>query len=461
MKFRKIKKIHFVGIGGIGMSGIAELLKNLNFRITGSDISENVNVSRLKNLGIKIANKHDPENVNGSDALVYSSAIPQENCEIIRAKQIGIPVIKRAEMLGELINLKETSIAVSGTHGKTTTSSMIGSILTYAKKDPTLVVGGLVQKINTNSRLGSGGIIVVEADEFDRSFLSLNPTIAIINNIELEHTDCYKDLEDLEQAFLQFCQSVPFYGSVILNIDSISIKNMLHKIERPITTFGQSRDAAYRAENIRFNENKSTYTLFCAEENLGEIHLNVPGEHNIMNSLGAVTLGFELGLSFNSIKKGLTNYNGVRRRFDIKGVYNNIMVVDDYAHHPTEVRETINAVKNGWSHKLIVIFQPHLYSRTKEFYKAFAHALDGADYIILTDIYPAREKPIPGVSSKLIFDQLKTKIANKKIYLKDLDKLQDIIDDLIEPDSIVLTLGAGNIWRYGEKYFEHLKESFN
>ena len=461
MKFRKIKKIHFVGIGGIGMSGIAELLKNLNFSITGSDISENINVSRLKNLGIRIANKHDPENIKDADALVYSSAVSPENCEIIRAIQIGIPVIKRAEMLGELINLKETSIAISGTHGKTTTSSMIGSILTFAKKDPTLVVGGLVQKVNTNSRLGSGEIIVVEADEFDRSFLSLKPTIAVVNNIELEHTDCYKDLEDLEKAFLQFCQSVPFYGSVILNIDSISIKNMLHKIERPITTFGQSRDAAYRAENIRFNENKSTYSLFCAEENLGEIHLNVPGEHNIMNSLGAVALGFELGLSFKCIKDGLKNYNGVRRRFDIKGTYKDIMIVDDYAHHPTEVRETINAVKNGWSHKLIVIFQPHLFSRTKEFYKDFANALESADNVILTDIYPAREKPIPGITSKLIFDQIKTKDTEELFYLKDLDKLEDLVDKLVESDSIVLTLGAGNIWRYGEKYFEHLKESFN
>ena len=338
---------------------------------------------------------------------------------------------------------------------------MIGSILTFAKKDPTLVVGGLVQKVNTNSRLGSGEIIVVEADEFDRSFLSLKPTIAVVNNIELEHTDCYKDLEDLEKAFLQFCQSVPFYGSVILNIDSISIKNMLHKIERPITTFGQSRDAAYRAENIRFNENKSTYSLFCAEENLGEIHLNVPGEHNIMNSLGAVALGFELGLSFKCIKDGLKNYNGVRRRFDIKGTYKDIMIVDDYAHHPTEVRETINAVKNGWSHKLIVIFQPHLFSRTKEFYKDFANALESADNIILTDIYPAREKPIPGVTSKLIFDQIKTKDTEELFYLKDLDKLEDLVDKLVESDSIVLTLGAGNIWRYGEKYFKHLKESFN
>jgi UDP-N-acetylmuramate--alanine ligase len=396
--------------------------------------------------------------LRGSDALVYSSAISLDNCEIIRAKQIGIPVIKRAEMLGELINVKETSIAVSGTHGKTTTSSMIGSILTYAKKDPTLVVGGLVQNINTNSKLGSGEIIVVEADEFDRSFLALNPTIALVNNIELEHTDCYRDIKDLEDSFLQFCQSVPFYGSIILNTDSESINNILHKIERPITTFGQSRDAAYRAENIQFNEHKSTYSLFCAEEKLGEIVLNVPGEHNVMNSLGAVTLGFELGLSFNSIKQGLKTYNGVRRRFEIKGVCCDIMVVDDYAHHPTEVRETINAAKRGWSKELIVVFQPHLFSRTREFYREFANALELADYIILTDIYPAREDPIPGVSTKLIFDQIKNKGKNKIFYLKDLDELPNILDNLIKRDSIVLTLGAGDIWRYGEKYFKYLEE---
>ena len=268
-------KIYFVGIGGIGMSGIAELLLNLGFDISGSDISNNENVERLKKLGVMIFHGHNPENIKGCNVLVYSSAVSLDNSEIIRAKQMGLPVIKRAEMLGELINLKETSIAISGTHGKTTTSSMIGSMLTYAGKEPTLVVGGLVQNLNSNSKLGEGQIIVVEADEFDRSFLSLKPTIAIVNNIELEHTDCYKDLNDLENSFLQFCQSVPFYGSVLLNIDSFSIKNIIHKIERPVTTYGMSRDAAFRAKELEFKENKSTYSLFRAEENLGKIHLKL------------------------------------------------------------------------------------------------------------------------------------------------------------------------------------------
>ncbi|MGY8787632.1 MAG: UDP-N-acetylmuramate--L-alanine ligase, partial [Fidelibacterota bacterium] len=269
MTFRKINKVYFVGIGGIGMSGIAELLLNLGFNVSGSDISENDNVIRLKKIGIDVNIGHDPANVSDSDVLVYSSAIPLENPEIMKARQKGIPVIRRAEMLGELINVKETSIAVGGTHGKTTTSSMIGAILSHAELDPTLVVGGLVQNLNTNSKLGSGDIIVVEADEFDRSFLALKPTIGIITNIELEHTDCYEDLNDLKNAFIQFCQSVPFYGEIIVCLDSPAVQEILPKIERPMTTYGRSRDAAYRAENLRFNENFSTYSVFRAEENLG------------------------------------------------------------------------------------------------------------------------------------------------------------------------------------------------
>lgn len=461
MKFRKIKHIHFVGIGGIGMSGIAELLLNLGFDVSGSDISNNENVVRLKKLGVLIFHGHNPENIKNCDVLVFSSAVSLTNCEIIKAKQLGLPVIKRAEMLGELINLKETSIAISGTHGKTTTSSMIGSMLTYAEKEPTLVVGGLVQNLNTNSKLGEGEIIVVEADEFDRSFLSLKPTIAIVNNIELEHTDCYEDLDDLENSFLQFCQSVPFYGSVLVNIDSLSIKNILHKIERPVTTFGLSRDAAFSAKEVNFKENKSTYSLFRAEENLGKIHLNVPGEHNIMNSLGAVALGFELGLSFNSIKKGLLNYKGVRRRFDIKGSHNNIMMVDDYAHHPTEVLATIEAAKQGWNKELIVIFQPHLFSRTKEFHRDFAKSLEKADYIILTSIYPGREKPIPGVSSKLISDNIDKSKKDVLFNVNDVDQAIMILNEIAKPNSIILTLGAGDIWRFSDKYLSIMKTSQN
>ena len=458
MKFRKIKHIHFVGIGGIGMSGIAELLLNLGFDISGSDISNNENVKRLKRIGVMVFHGHNPKNIKNCDVLVYSSAVSLNNSEIIKAKQMRIPVIKRAEMLGELINLKDTSIAISGTHGKTTTSSMIGSMLTHAQKEPTLVVGGLVQNLNSNSKLGEGEVIVVEADEFDRSFLSLKPTIAIVNNIELEHTDCYKDLNDLENSFLQFCQSVPFYGSVLVNIDSLSVTSILHRIERPVTTFGLSRDAAFRAEELEFKENKSTYSLFRAEENLGKIHLNVPGEHNIMNSLGAVALGFELGLSFNSIKNGLLSYNGVRRRFDIKGTHNEIMVVDDYAHHPTEVLATIEAAKKGWGKKLIVVFQPHLFSRTKEFHKEFAKSLEKADFIILTSIYPSREKPISGVTSKLISDNIAQSKKDTLYNINELDEAITILNEIAKPGSMILTLGAGDIWRFSDKYLSIMKK---
>ena len=456
MTFRKIKNIFFVGIGGIGMSGIAELLHNLSFNISGSDITENENVKRLKSKGIKIYLGHNPKNLKNIDALVYSSAIPLENPEIIKARQNNIPVIRRAEMLGELISVKEISIAVGGTHGKTTTSSMIGTILHHAKKDPTLVVGGLVHKLNSNSNLGKGEIIVVEADEFDRSFLALKPTISIVTNIELEHTDCYKNLNELKEAFMQFCRSIPFYGENIVCIDSPAVREILPYIERPMTTYGRSRDAAYRAENIRFNENKSTYSFFCAEECLGEIKLNVPGEHNILNSLAAVTLGLEMGLSFRTIKRGLLKYSGVRRRFDIKGVHENIMVVDDYAHHPTEVEATLKAAKSGWKRRVIAIFQPHLFSRTRDFFKEFANVLQLADFVILSDIYPAREKPIPNITSKIIYDELYKIMKNNCILLSDLDDLNKVIFGILKSGDMVLTMGAGSIWRYSDLLYQDL-----
>ena len=456
MKFRRINNVFFVGIGGIGMSGIAELLMNLEFNVSGSDMSANENVKRLESLGIEISIGHDPNNVtNKIDVLVYSSAVPLENPEIIRAKQKGIPIIRRAEMLGELISVKETSIAVGGTHGKTTTSSMAGTVLSNAKMDPTLVVGGLVHNLDSNSKLGSGDIIVVEADEFDRSFLALKPTIAIITNIELEHMDCYKDLDDLQDAFIKFCRSVPFYGAIIACVDSPAVQEIITKIERPMITYGRSRDAAYRAKNLRFHENKSTYSVFRAEECLGDIELNVPGEHNILNSLAAVVLGFEMGLSFNMIAKGMKSYLGVRRRFDIKGVYDDILIVDDYAHHPTEVEATLEAARSGWNRRIVAVFQPHLFSRTKEFFKEFAHALLTADIVVITDIYPAREQPIAGVTSKLIYDELSIKLKERCYLLPDLDGLVDTLDNITQSGDMILTMGAGDIWRYNESYVAH------
>ena len=457
MPFRKIKNVYFVGIGGIGMSGIAELLLNLNFDVSGSDINENDNIKRLRNLNINIKIGHDPNNLpKNIDVLVYSSAVPIENPEIIRARQKGIPVIRRAEMLGELISVKETSIAVGGTHGKTTTSSMIGAMLAHAKKDPTMVVGGLVHNIDTNSKLGAGEVIVVEADEFDRSFLALKPTIGVITNIELEHTDCYDNLADLQNAFLQFCQSVPFYGEVILCMDSPAVQEIIPKIERPMTTYGRSRDAAYRARNLRFQENKSTYSVFRAEECLGEIELNVPGEHNVLNSLAAVVLGLEMGLSFEEIQKGIYTYKGVRRRFDIKGTFNDIMVVDDYAHHPTEVKATLNSAKTGWDRRIIAVFQPHLFSRTRDFFREFSDALTLADIVLITDIYPARENSIPGITSKLIYDILVEKMKDRCFLMPDLDDLESSLNKIIIPGDMLITMGAGDIWRYSESYSKYL-----
>lgn len=456
MTFRKIDNVYFVGIGGIGMSGIAELLLNLGFKVSGSDMNENDNVVRLKSLGVDVKIGHDPANLTNADVLVYSSAVPLENPEIIKARQKGIPVIRRAEMLGELINVKETSIAVGGTHGKTTTSSMIGALLSHAKMDPTLVVGGLVQNLDTNSKLGSGDIIVVEADEFDRSFLAMKPTIGIITNIELEHTDCYEGLADLQNAFIQFCQSVPFYGEVIVCADSPAVQEILPKIERPMTTYGRSRDAAYRAENLRFHENSSTYTVFRAEENMGDIQLNVPGEHNVLNSLSAVVLGLEMGLSFNTIQGGIASYQGVRRRFDIKGVHQDVMIVDDYAHHPTEVEATLKAAKAGWDRRIVAVFQPHLFTRTQAFFREFATALQIADIVVITDIYPAREKAIPGITAKLVFDECYKKMNNNCFFVPDLDDLQTKLDEVVQPNDMIITLGAGSIWRYSESYALHL-----
>ena len=454
--FKKVNCIHFVGIGGIGMSGIAELLMNLGFHITGSDINHSENVKRLESNGIKISIGHQSKNVNNADAVVYSSAVPSDNPEIIAAIKKSIPVIRRAEMLAELINLKQTSIAVGGTHGKTSTSSMIGMVLEKTGHDPTLVVGGLVSNLNTNVKLGSGNLIVVEADEFDRSFLALNPTIAVVTNLEMEHTDCYDSLHDLKNAFLQFCHSVPFYGEVILCADSPSLMEIMPKIIKPIKTYGLSDYADFCAKNIKYNENKSEYTLFHKKNNLGKININVPGKHNILNSLAAITLGIELDIPLEKVKSGIKSYKGVRRRFEIKKNDQDVLVIDDYAHHPTEVEATINAAKNGWNKRIVSVFQPHLFSRTRDFFKEFAKSLFDSNIIIITDIYPAREKPIKGISSKLIMNELKL-IGHKNInYLPDLEKLNQLLDTIIKSGDMLITMGAGNIWRYSDKYNEHL-----
>lgn len=459
--FRKINKIHFVGIGGIGMSGIAELLLNLGFSVSGSDIKNSEIIENLSLKGATIFLDHKESNIENCQVLVYSSAVSNENLEIKAAKNKKIPTIKRAKMLGELIALKSTSIAVSGTHGKTSTSSMIGSLLSYAKLDPTLVVGGLVRNLNSNSRLGKGDIIVVEADEYDKSFLQLKPTIAIITNIEKEHMDCYDNIDDLHNSFIRFANSVPFYGAVIACIDSPDVRKILQFIKRPIITYGLSSEADFSFGNTVQNKMETRFSLFKNKEICEEIKLNTAGKHNILNSLAAIAIGYEMGLEIDVIKNGINSYEGVRRRFEIKGEINNVIIVDDYAHHPSEVAATLEAANTGWNRRIIAVFQPHLFSRTKEFYKEFAKAFMSCDILIISDVYPAREKPIKGVSGKLIYNEAKS-IGHKNIfYLPELDKLEPFLDSIIKENDMIITMGAGTIWRYGQSYYNHLKNNYN
>ena len=454
--FRKVNKVHFVGIGGIGMSGIAELLLNLGFSISGSDLNDSEIIRNLRSKGAMIFEGHHAKNLGDCEVLVYSSAVPEDNPELIAAREKKVPIIKRAEMLGELIALKQTSIGVGGTHGKTSTSSMIGALLSHAQLDPTLVVGGLVKNIDTNSQLGSGDLIVVEADEYDKSFLQLKPTISVITNIEQEHMDCYDDLEDLHNSFAQFANAVPFYGVVLACLDSSGVQDIIPKIKRPVITYGLTSQADISAKNIQSKESKTTYSLYKQNQKCGKVTLNVPGKHNVLNSLAAAAIGFEMGLDAKTIIDGIGSYGGVRRRFEIKGIAGDVMVVDDYAHHPTEVSATLQAARGGWDRRIIAVFQPHLFSRTKSFYKEFAAAFMDSDVLIVTDIYPSREKPIKGITGKLVFNAARSTGHKNAHYIPDLKDLQTTLDGIIQENDMVITIGAGTIWRYAQSYFDHL-----
>jgi len=457
--FGKTKHIHFIGIGGIGMSGMAELLYKLGFTITGSDQNNSERTDQLKALGLKIKLGHSSSNINNADVIVYSSAVPLNNPEIKSAIIKNIPVIRRAEMLAELLKVKPISIAISGTHGKTTTCSMLGEILTTAKLDPTLVIGGIVNKFKSNTISGDGDLIVVEADEFDRSFLTLKPTMSIINNLDLEHLDCYKNLEDLQNTFIQFANSVPFYGRVGICIDNLNLKKIKSKIKRPIITFGMSKDANVRAANLNFSDKISKFDLLVNNKKMDKITIQLPGRHNIRNALAAITMALELDIPYKCIKDGLMQYSGVRRRFEIKyKTKNNIIIIDDYAHHPAEVLATINAAKSGWKNDIIAVFQPHLFSRTRDFYKEFASAFLGCNKLIITDIYAAREKQIKGINAKMIIDEAKISGHNHAEYIPDQEKIASRLKQIAKSNDIIITMGAGNIWRQCENIYNTLNQ---
>ncbi|MHB8336205.1 MAG: UDP-N-acetylmuramate--L-alanine ligase [Ignavibacteriaceae bacterium] len=454
--FKNIKKVHFVGIGGIGMSGIAEILLNQGFEISGSDRSLSDVTARLGSLGIKVYEGHSPENLKDADVLVYSSAVMIDNPEVQAAIERKIPIIKRSEMLAECMRMKY-GIGIAGTHGKTTTTSMVGLTLTEGGIDPTIIVGGKLSGLGgTNARLGDGEFIVVEADEFDRTFLKLTPTIAAITTLESEHLDTYKDLDDIKSAFIEFANKVPFYGFVVLCMDEPALQDIIPYINKKILTYGLTTQADIRATDISFNEFSSSYSVKYKGEDLGKLTLKIPGVHNIKNSLVAICIAKELGIGFDVIKKALESFSGVYRRFEIK--YNKeILVIDDYAHHPTETSATLAGIRNGWDRRLIAVFQPHLYTRTRDFYHEFGRSFLNSDIFICTDVYPAREEPIDGISGELITESAKKFGHKNVIYIKDKNDIPQKLIELKKDGDIFVTMGAGDIWKYGEKFVELVK----
>lgn len=456
--FKNIKKVHFVGIGGIGMSGIAEILLSQGFEISGSDKSLTEITKRLAELGMKIYEGHSPENLKDADVLVYSSAVTTDNPEVQEAIKKKIPIIKRSEMLAECMRM-QYGIGIAGTHGKTTTTSMVGLTLTEGKLDPTIIVGGKLSGLGgTNARLGKGEFIVVEADEFDRTFLKLTPTIAAITTLESEHLDTYKDLDDIKSAFIEFANKVPFYGFVVLCLDESALQDIIPQINKKIITYGLTAQADIRATEIEFNEFKSSFTVRYRGEELGRLDLKIPGMHNVKNSLVAVCIAKELGVSFSIIKKALESFTGVYRRFEVK--YNQeIMVVDDYAHHPTETTASLSGIRSGWDRRLVAVFQPHLFTRTRDFYQEFGRSFLNSDVFICTDIYPAREEPIEGVTGKLIADAARNFGHKNVLYVEDKNNLSRVLNEIVEAGDIIITMGAGDIWKFGERFIDEFRKS--
>jgi len=455
--FKSIKKIHFVGIGGIGMSGIAEILINQGFEVSGSDLHLTEVTKRLQELGAKIYEGHSAENVKAVDVLVYSSAVIPDNAEVRAAADKNIPIIKRAEMLAETMRM-QYGIGIAGTHGKTTTTSMVGLTLTEGGIDPTIIVGGKLSGLGgTNARLGNGEFIVVEADEFDRTFLKLTPTIAAITTLESEHLDTYKNLDDIKTAFIEFANKVPFYGFVVICLDEPALQDIIPSINKTIFTYGTTAQADVRAVDIEFEGFSSKYTVIYKGRELGKVKLNIPGVHYVKNSLVAITIGMELGIDFQIIKNALEKFTGVYRRFETK-YQNDVLVLDDYAHHPTETSATLAGIRAAWDRRLVVVFQPHLYSRTKDFYQDFGRSFLNSDLFICTDIYPARENPIEGITGEMITNIAKKYGHKNVVYVPDKKDIPQKLMELKKSKDIIITMGAGDIWKYGEKFVELLKE---
>jgi len=458
--FRRIQHVHLVGIGGIGMSGIAEVLINLGFRVSGSDQKRSGVTDRLQQMGIEFFEGHSADNVGHPHVVVRSTAVRDDNPEIVQANQRSIPVIPRAEMLAELMRLKPHTVAVAGSHGKTTTTSMVATVLGHAGLDPTMVVGGVVGAFGSNAHLGTSDLMVVEADESDRSFLMLTPTIAVVTNIDREHMDYYHDMDDVRQCFASFVNKVPFYGSSVLCLDDPNVQAIVPLLERRRMTYGLSAQADVSAHGIRHDNNfGSSFSVWRGTDVVGEMSLRVPGVHNVYNALAAIAVGFELEVPFEKIAEGLASFTGAGRRFQAKGEVNGILVVDDYGHHPTEIRATLAAAKLGsGGRRIVVLFQPHRYTRTHDLMQEFARSFNNADVLFLTDIYAASEDPIEGVTAEALSAAIK-RFGHKDVnYVGTLENAAPALVERIQPGDLVLTLGAGTVNRVSEQLLFLLRE---
>ena len=445
----KVKKVHFIGIGGSGMCGIAEVLLNLGYQVHGSDLQRTPVTERLEGLGARISYGHGAENLSDVQVVVRSTAIRDDNPEIAAARERAIPVIPRAEMLAELMRLKY-GIAVGGTHGKTTTTSMIATMLGGTDLDPTVVIGGRLNSINSNARLGQGEILVAEADESDGSFLALSPIIAVITNIDREHLDYYRGgLAEIEDNFVAFANKVPFYGLVVLCLDDPRVQAVMPRIKRRVSTYGFNPQADVRAVDVVSEGMRSRFTVLADNRELGEFMIDMPGRHYVLNCLAAIATGFELGLEFAEIRRHLSGFTGVQRRLQVLGEYRNALLIDDYGHHPTEIVATLTALRQAWpERRLLAVFQPHRFSRTQSLFDDFLVAFNEADILAVTEIYPAGEPPIAGVSGQVLAEAIRQRGHKQVFFCPDPAALQAFVDEHLAAGDLLLTLGAGNICRF-------------
>jgi len=453
-KSRK-RKVHFIGIGGIGMSGIAEILHSQGYIVVGSDIAESENTRRLQSLGIKVHYGHDAKNLDSADVVVVSSAIDETNPEVQGVRKTKTPIIQRAEMLGELMKMK-TSIAIAGTHGKTSTTSMVATIVQNSGLDPTIIIGGRVDALGGNAKLGKGDFLVAEADESDRSFLLLPSTIGIVTNIDNDHLNTYGNIENIKDAFVDFINRIPFYGRGILCLDDENVKAILPRLKKPFITYGFSPQADIQARNVQFANFGATFEVWQNEKKLGEGQSNVPGKHNVLNSLAALATGMEIGLTFQQARDGLAQFKGVRRRFELKGEKAGIRVFDDYGHHPTEIKATLAAARKAWSGRIVTCFQPHRYSRTQDCYSDFVKAFDDTDCLYVADIYPAGEAPIEGISAQKLAEDIRLHGHKSVEFVGEVKAAAGHIAPKLLPGDLFLTLGAGNIYSTGENLLKVL-----